>query len=215
MASWRPSSTEISTGAGDNPGSQWRDYLMSHSFAWKGHRMPVWPASSSVADPVLDVPSLYAAHWRSMVRLAVLLVDDLPSAEDAVQEAFVSLYRHQDRLRDPQAALGYVRQAIVNRCRSDLRHRRVVRGSLSRFVGSAAVEEGEQRARFEAVGLDSEMLAAVRALPARTQQVLVLRYYADLSEAQIAQTLGISTGTVKSLAHRGIATLRRELGGVS
>ncbi len=158
----------------------------------------------------IDVPALYAAHWRSMVRLAVLLVDDVPSAEDVVQDAFVSLYRRQGDLREPEAALGYVRVAVVNGARSALRHRSVARRKLPSIVTD---EEGPQRDAFEAVGLDTEMLAAVRSLPQRMQEVLVLRYWSDLSEAQIADALGITPGAVKSTASRALDKLRTQLGG--
>jgi RNA polymerase sigma-70 factor (sigma-E family) len=153
---------------------------------------------------------LYAAHWRSLVRLAVLLVDDVPTAEDAVQDAFISLYRNQARLRAPEAALGYLRQAVVNGCRSRLRHRAVVRRTLHVVADDPT---GAQQDAFDAVGVDSEMIAALRTLPPRMQEVLVLRYWSDLSEAQIAHALGISTGSVKSTAHRGLEKLRSTLGG--
>lgn len=168
----------------------------------------------SLAEPAapsrLDVPALYAAHWHSLVRLAVLLVDDLGSAEDVVQEAFVSLHRHQDRVRAPEAAVGYVRTAVVNGCRSQLRHRGVVRRALHLVHDD---DEGRQRELFDSVGADTEMIAALRTLPPRMQEVLVLRYWSDLSEAQIAATLGISPGAVKSTASRGLDKLRDALGG--
>jgi RNA polymerase sigma-70 factor (sigma-E family) len=165
----------------------------------------------SVAErDTLDVPALYAAHWRSMVRLAVLLVDDVPTAEDVVQDAFISLYRNQGRLRAPEAALGYVRQSVVNGARSTLRHRSVVRRTLHVVADDPS---GAERETFEAVGVDSEMIAALRTLPRRMQEVLVLRYWSDLSEAEIAETLGISAGSVKSTASRGVERLRSTLGG--
>ncbi len=144
------------------------------------------------------------------MRLAVLIVDDLGSAEDVVQEAFVSLHRNQDRVRIPETALGYVRAAVVNGCRSQLRHRAVVRRTLHLVADD---DEGRQRELFDSVGVDTEMLAAVRALPHRMREVLVLRYWSDLDEAQIAAALGISPGTVKSTASRGLAKLRDALGG--
>lgn len=167
-------------------------------------------AGTLIDRPAVDVPALYAAHWRSMVRLAVLLVDDVPSAEDVVQDAFIALHRNQDRIRVPEAALGYVRQAVVNGARSALRHRSVVRRSLHVVADDPSAAEREA---FEAVGVDTEMIEALRSLPRRMQEVLVLRYWSDLSEAEIAATLGISVGSVKSTASRGVDRLRSALGG--
>jgi RNA polymerase sigma-70 factor (sigma-E family) len=158
----------------------------------------------------VDVPALYQAHWSYLVRLAVLLVDDRSSAEDVVQDAFVALHRKQDDLRDPDAALGYLRTSVVNLARSVLRRRQVARKHLK--VGEPEATAGAD----QDVLLRDEhraALAAVRALPPRQSEVLVLRYWAGLSEREIAQTLGISTGSVKSSASRGLATLQSRLGG--
>lgn len=160
--------------------------------------------------PTVDVEALYQANWTTMLRLAVLLVDDVQTAEDVVQEAFVSLYRNGSRLRDPNAAMAYVRSAVVNRSRSTLRRRIVARRHL-------------RVAEPEAVGPSSdavllaeehrEVITCLERLPRRQREVLVLRYWSDLSELQIAELLGISTGSVKSSASRGIARLRQHLGG--
>lgn len=158
----------------------------------------------------IDVEALYQANWTAMLRLAALLVDDVQTAEDVVQEAFVALHRHGGRLRDPNAAMGYVRTAVVNRSRSTLRRRIVAR----RHLRVAEPEVGP--ASSEAVLLAEEhreVLGALDRLPRHQREVLVLRYWSDLSEAQIAETLGISAGSVKSAASRGIATLRQHLGG--
>lgn len=159
----------------------------------------------------VDVPTLYAVHWRAMVRLAVLLVDDVPTAEDVVQEAFLSLHRRQSGLRDQDASLAYVRAAVVNGCRSALRRRSVARRKLDELARRPAPHEDEA-ARIEG---DEAMIAALRRLPRRMREVLVLRYWLDLSESQTAQVLGISAGAVKSSASRGLAKLRHDLGGAS
>ncbi|HMM94364.1 MAG: SigE family RNA polymerase sigma factor [Micrococcales bacterium] len=161
-------------------------------------------------DGAVDVEALYEAHWTSMLRLAVLLVDDVGSAEDVVQEAFIGLHRNASRIRDPQAALGYVRAAVVNRARSALRHRGVVR----RHLRAAEPDVGPPSS--DAVLLAEEhreVLAALHGLPRRQREVLVLRYWSDRSEAEIADLLSISRGSVKSAASRGIASLRLHLGG--
>jgi RNA polymerase sigma-70 factor (sigma-E family) len=155
------------------------------------------------ADDALE--HLYAAHWRSLVRLSVLLLHDRGEAEEVVQDAFVATHGQWHRLRDPDKALAYLRQAVVNRSRSALRHRGVVERHARREA---------QRAEFSSPdssttpGRREAVLEALRALPTRQREVLALRYYLDLSEAQIAEALGISRGAVKAHASRGSATLR-------
>ncbi len=160
----------------------------------------------------VDVPALYAQHWRAMVRLAVLLVDDVQSAEDVVQDAFFSLHRRAHTLRDPNAAVSYVRTSVVNLSRSVIRRRQTARKHLR-----VAEPEAAPAADSNILLLDEhrQALEAVRRLPRRQQEILVLRYWAGLSEREIATTLGISTGAVKSSASRGMATLQRALGGQS
>jgi len=156
------------------------------------------------------VPALYHQHWRALVRLAVLLVDDVASAEDVVQDAFVALHRRSGDLRDPEAAAAYVRACVVNLSRSVIRRRQVARKHLK-----VAEPEATAGADEDVVLRDEhrETLAAVRQLPQRQQEVLVLRYWSGLSEREIALALGISQGSVKSSASRGIATLQKMLGG--
>ncbi len=176
-----------------------------------------------VSGPVVDprraaadeaVTALYAAHWRALVRLAWLLVHDEPLAEDIVQDAFVAAHRRWDRLRDPAKAAAYLRRSVVNGARSALRHR----GVEQRYVVSISPRPGpaladrEHQDGPEDVTLTherhDEMLVALASLPERQREVLVLRYYLDLSEAQIADALGIAPGSVKSHASRGLAALR-------
>ncbi len=154
----------------------------------------------------VDVAAIYRSHWHSMVRLAVLLLHDVPSAEDAVQDAFVSLHRNRSRLDDPEAAIGYVRSAVANRCRSLIRRRAVARRHV------AVVGMDPEAVADPATYTDQQLMGAVHTLPRRTREVIVLRYWADLSEAEIADTLGVSTGTVKSTASRGLVRLREMLG---
>lgn len=167
--------------------------------------VPSRPQPCSAEDAVT---ALYTAEYVPLVRLAALLTRDVGAAEEIVQDCFVALHLHWARLRDPDAGAAYLRRSVVNRCRSALRHRSVV----DRFLGRARPEVGPSA---ESEVLDSggyaEVLAAVRALPARQREALVLRYYLDLSEAQTAQAMGISPGAVKSHTARALATLRREL----
>ncbi len=166
------------------------------------------PLGLAGASTDAAVEQLYAAHWRQLVRLSVLLVHDQAAAEDVVQDAFVALHGHWSRLRDPDRALAYLRQAVVNRSRSALRHRVVVeKHARATRAGEGAVDGPSiGGARRDAVR------AALLQLSERQREVLVLRHYLDLSEAQIADTLGISPGSVKTHAHRGGDALRKLLG---
>lgn len=159
------------------------------------------------ADEALE--QLYAAHWRRLVRLAVLLVRDTATAEEVVQDAFVAVHGRWSRLRDPDQALAYLRQAVVNRSRSALRHRGVVARHLERSTAPPDVAGADESA--VASERRTAVLEAMRTLPQRQREVLALRYYLDLSEAEIADALGISRGSVKSHASRGAAALRTTL----
>ena len=158
---------------------------------------------------LIDVDALYRTHRLAMLRLALLLVDDIGSAEDVVQSAFVGLSRNQVRVRGPESAVGYLRRAVVNGSRSALRRRRTARLHLR----AAEPEAGEPLdacvVRSEEHGQD---LALVRQLPPRQREVLVLRYRSGLSEGEIAAALGISTGTVKSQASRALSHLHEAMG---
>jgi RNA polymerase sigma-70 factor (sigma-E family) len=160
------------------------------------------------ADDALEL--LYAAHWRQLVRLAVLLVHDVGAAEEIVQDCFIAVHSRWNRLHDPDRALAYLRRSVVNRSRSHLRHLTVVRRHADRErdpepAGAADVTAYDLARR-------ATVLAALRRLPRRQREVLALRYYLDLSEAEIADLLGISRGAVKSHASRGAAALRVTLG---
>lgn len=170
-----------------------------------GTAAPV-PAPASWA-PDEAVTHLYAAHYRSLVRLAALLLRDTAVAEEVTQDAFVSLHRSWRRLTDPDRALAYLRQSVVNGARSALRRRAVAdRLAAPAAADAASAEQGALLALEH-----QEVLAALRSLPQRQREVLVLRYYVDLAEADIAEALGISRGAVKSHASRGMAALRTAL----
>jgi RNA polymerase sigma-70 factor (sigma-E family) len=160
------------------------------------------------ADAALE--QLYAAHWRRLVRLGVLLLRDQGVAEEVVQDAFVAMHGRWGALRDPDKALAYLRQAVVNRSRSSLRHRRVVERYVARQSGAVPVADAADGASL-AADRRTAVLDALRTLPTRQREVLVLRHYLELSEAEIAETLGISRGSVKAHASRGSAALRERL----
>jgi RNA polymerase sigma-70 factor (sigma-E family) len=153
------------------------------------------------------VTTLYTAHYRSLVRLGALLLRDTGAAEEVVQDAFVAMHGSWRRLRDPDKALAYLRQSVVNRSRSALRHRKVVdRHRPAPMPDAPSAEYGALAAlEHEAV------LAALRQLPTRQREALVLRYYGDLSEAEIAESMGVSRGAVKSHTSRGMSALRELL----
>ena len=167
-------------------------------------RGPAAPPASAQAEP-RNLADLYRDHRMRMVRLAVLLVDDPSTAEDVVQEAFTGLHRHWAGLRDEAAAVAYLRTAVVNGSRSVLRRRRTARDYVpphqvnARSAESLAMLSAEHQAVVDALGT----------LPPRQREVLVLRYYGGMSEAEIADATGISRGTVKSTASRGLDAISK------
>lgn len=162
---------------------------------------------------------LYRDERWSLVRLATLLLRDQAEAEEVVQDAFVHAHLAWGRLRDADRSVAYLRSAVMNGARSRLRHRKVVArfdrstarsGSDSTFGPGSAYDRSPEAA---AVANDdrAHVLAALATLPGRQRECLVLRYYLDLSEAEIAATLGISPGSVKTHTSRGTAALATRL----
>jgi RNA polymerase sigma-70 factor (sigma-E family) len=158
------------------------------------------------------VTQLYAAHYASLVRLAALLVRHSGEAEEIVQDAFVAMHAKWRRLRDPDSALGYLRRSVVNAARSSQR-RHVVADRHATTARTAAAAAEEPSAEQQALSAETRaaVLAALDRLPTRQREVLILRYYSDLSEKDIADALGISQGAVKSHASRGASALRTTL----
>ncbi|AUG78311.1 RNA polymerase subunit sigma-24 [Kitasatospora sp. MMS16-BH015] len=149
----------------------------------------------------------YQAHYRSLLRLAALLLDDLSSCEDVVQEAFIRVHAARSRVREPEKTLAYLRQTVVNLSRSTLRRRLLgLRLAPKPMPDMASAEEGA----YDALERD-ELKAALKGLQRRQREVLVLRYFADLTEAQTADALGISVGSVKAYGSRGLAALRQRM----
>jgi RNA polymerase sigma-70 factor (sigma-E family) len=148
------------------------------------------------------VGALYRAQAVGLIRLAYLMLGDRAAAEDVVQDAFCGLYRHWDRLADPSGALPYVRSSVLNGCRTALRRR--ARGHPVPIYqppsgsAEAAVLSREER---------EEVMRAVRRLPDRQREALVLRFYLDLPEPEIARLMGIRPGTVRSATHRALKAL--------
>jgi RNA polymerase sigma-70 factor (sigma-E family) len=164
------------------------------------------PVVTAPATP-LTLEDLYRQHRMRLVRLAILLVDELGTAEDVVQEAFTGLHRHWSGLRDEAAALGYLRTAVVNGSRSVLRRRKTARGYVPPHQANARSAESLAMLTAE----HQAVVAALSQLPSRQREVLVLRYYGGMSEAEIAAATGVSRGTVKSSASRALDALQRIL----
>src|SRR5262249_19547674 len=183
-----------------------------------GPARPIHVTETLVADAALGsvpaewdaekaVTAIYTTHYRSLVRLAVLLVRDVATAEEVVQDSFIAMHSAWRRLRDNDKALSYLRQSVVNRSRSVLRHRMVVdRNAPKPPPDMPSAEQG-------AITLleRSAVVTALRTLPPRQREALVLRFYGDLSEAQIAAAMGISKGAVKSHTARAMTALRSVL----
>jgi len=166
--------------------------------------------TSQVAGRDEAVPLLFRAHAAGLVRLGYCLTGDRGAAEEAVQDAFITLYRNWDGLRDRASTLPYLRVAVVNRCRSVHRRRaRSVRATqpLTPDVAVLPGADTQAVARDEAV----RIAALVRALPQRQREVVVCRYYLDLTERQTAELLEVSLGAVKKHASRALSRLHEEL----
>ena len=162
------------------------------------------PAAGADWDAARAVTAIYTMHYRSLVRLAVLLVRDVATAEEIVQDSFIAMYGAWRRLRDDETALAYLRQSVVNRSRAMLRRQMVVDKNAAKPAPDMPSAEQSAMER-------SAVIAALRILPPKQREALVLKYYANLSEAQIATAMGISRGAVKSHTARGVAALRAVL----
>ncbi|MEV8586630.1 SigE family RNA polymerase sigma factor [Streptomyces sp. NPDC051180] len=166
-------------------------------------------STEAAAGTTVDhLTETYRAHYRSLLGLAALLLDDTASCEDVVQEAFIRVHSARKRVREPEKTLAYLRQTVVNLSRSALRRRILGLKLLSKpMPDMASAEEGayEQLER-------EDLIKAMRGLQRRQREVLALRYFSDMTEAQVAETLGISLGSVKAYGSRGIAALRVAMG---
>ncbi|WP_239456311.1 SigE family RNA polymerase sigma factor [Nocardioides solisilvae] len=179
---------------------------MNGTMTATGGSVGLRPREERAAARDADFTAYMRSRQPSLLRTAYLLTGDLAGAEDLVQDAFAKLYLSWDKIRDRESLDGYVRRIVVNEHNSLWRRAWKRRERSSDAVPDTAVldtyEDGEARALWR----------FVETLPPRQRAVVVLRYYEDLSEAEIAATLGISTGTVKSQASRALATLRERAG---
>jgi len=159
-------------------------------------------AGQAAADAVA---ALYAAHALGLTRLAQVVLGDRAAAEDVVHDAFCGLYRRWAQLDDTGRAQAYLRSAVLNGCRSALRRTRRV--PLTQTVEHAPDAES---ALLASQAKDA-VLAALRRLPDRQREALVLRYYLDLPDNEIAAAMSVGESTVRSTVHRGLAALERQL----
>lgn len=165
-----------------------------------------YAGSPAPPDSEVAVAQLFAARYGEMVRLAGLLGAD--DAEDVAQEAFARLLGRHARLRDPGAAIGYLRATVCNLTRNRKRHLGIARRSAPPGLPEAGATLEQAVIVREDHG---EVLAAVAGLPRRQREAVVLRYWLELSEAEIAAAMGIAAGTVKSLVSRGVASVGKKL----
>jgi RNA polymerase sigma-70 factor (sigma-E family) len=198
---------------------EFADTLISHgpangnacSLAYRGMdqaaAVPLPTQAAERPDAAQAVRALYDAHYRSLVGLAVLLLREPAAAEDVVQDAFVAMFTALPRLRHADNALAYLRRSVINRSRSLLRHRAVERRYAPPSLLVAASAEAEAVISLEG----SAVVDALRRLSARQREALVLRYYADLCEADIAKAMGVTRGAVKTHTARGMSALRSAL----
>ena len=173
---------------------------------WTDSGWPDTRLTHATADGAAAVEALYQSHAVGLIRLAYLMLGDRAAAEDAVQDAFCGLYRHWDRLADRDRALAYVRTAVLNGCRSALRRRAAGR-RLS------AHQPPEASAEALVLGLEEreEVMRAVRRLPGRQREAVVLRFYLDLPEREIARIMGLRPSSVRSATHRALKALGQSL----
>jgi RNA polymerase sigma-70 factor (sigma-E family) len=156
-----------------------------------------------------QVTTLYRMHGMDLVRIAAVMLGSRAVAEDAVQDAFYGLYRRWHLLADPDNALPYVRSAVMNWCRSELRRQARLQRRADQNHRPLGPESPEQAAILGEEHRD--VLAALRRLPERQRESLILRYFLDLAEPEIAAAMGVSQGTVKSTTSRALAALARQL----
>jgi RNA polymerase sigma-70 factor (sigma-E family) len=157
-----------------------------------------------MADRDEEFKAFFEAEFRSLRRLGYLLTGDWVEAEDLAQEAMVRTYRAWPRIRERERPGAYARSVLVNRRRSMLRR------SMVAQKHAEMLRSEEYRPNFGDEGI--VLWDAIASLPRRQRAALVLRFYEDLPEAEIAQILDAPVGTVKSLIHRGVANLRERVG---
>jgi RNA polymerase sigma-70 factor (sigma-E family) len=162
--------------------------------------------AAAAPDADSTVCALYQAHYQPLVRLGALVVGDFGTAEEVVQDTFAAMHGDWRLLRDTDKALPYLRRSVVNRSRSVLRHRAAADKCAPKPPDAPRAEQGTLTLLE-----GSAVVYALRGLPTRQREAIVLRYYADLPDAGIAKAMGISRGAVKRHTARAISALRTVL----
>ena len=157
-------------------------------------------------EPAVAVGALYQATAIGLIRLAYVILGDRQAAEDVVQDAFCNLFRRWDRLSHVEGAEYYVRVSVLNACRSVLRHR-AIRGRRVLYELPAPSVEAAVLGSEE----QGELIRAVDRLPRRQRETLILSYYLDLPDDEIATLMGVGMSSVRSARHRALETLARHL----
>ncbi len=170
-----------------------------------GHSEPA--ASEPLPPGEVQLEALYLAHYRQLVGLARLVLGRNAAAEDIVQEAFIRVYGSRSKIRDPDRAASYLRITTINLARSVLRRQQ----TALRYAPDPPAEPAGPEEQALTKARNAGVMDALRLLPWRQQQVIMLRYYADLSVLETAQTLQISAGTVKTHGFRALANLAEAL----
>ena len=160
---------------------------------------------ATARDRTTAVSALFEAHHARLVMVAQMILGDWAAAEDVVQDAFASLYRRWPWLRDKGAAVGYLQASVTNGARSRLRRLRTGRELVRDRTHATYADAADEAVLND--DLQRELAAGLARLPVRQRQVVVLRYYLDQSESEIAATLSISKGSVKKHASRALAAL--------
>ena len=167
----------------------------------------------SVACPggesCVPVQDLFRDHWLELVRLALVMVGDLATAEDVVQDAFERLHQGRHGLRQSSSGLAYARSCVLNGCRLVHRRAAIARKYGPRLAGQPESGGVDAMAAVDDAG---EVMAAVQQLPRRQREVIVLRYYADLDVAEIAAALRITPGAVRATISRALTALAPSVG---
>jgi len=164
--------------------------------------------SSRPAEHVVALHDLFRKHWLELVRMATVMVGDVATAEDVVQDAFEQLHRSWYRLREPASGLAYARSAVLNGCRSVHRRAAVARKYGPHLASPAGATSPDASAATDA---SEPVIAALRQLTRRQREVIVLRYYADLDIAEIAVTLRLTQSAVRATISRALAAMARAL----
>ena len=166
-------------------------------------------ACARLGEAAVPVQDLFRDHWLELVRLALVMVGDLATAEDVVQDAFEQLHRGRHGLRKQASGLAYVRSCVLNGCRSVRRRAAAARKYSPRLAEAPGAGSPDAIAGVDDSGA---VIAALQSLSRRQREAVVLRYYADLDAAEIAGTMGITPGAVRTTLSRALAALAGTLG---